>query len=173
MSAFTFGGGFVIISLMKREFVDKYKWIDEKEMLDITALAQATPGAIAVNASILIGYKLAGLKGSLITLFGTIIPPFIILSIISVSYEFVSDNIIIGFALKGMQAGVAAIILDVAISMILNLVKDKKTLSLLWLGFAFIAIFIFKLSIIIIIVVSGIMGYLYSSKNRNLQNKKS
>src|SRR5574344_1346207 len=87
LSAFTFGGGYVIVSLMKKKFVDEYHWIDEKEMLDMTAIAQSAPGSIAVNASIIIGYRVAGFLGALLTICGTILPRLVILSVISFFYE--------------------------------------------------------------------------------------
>lgn len=84
LSAFTFGGGYVIVTLMKDKFVDKYHWIEENEMLDLIAIAQSAPGAIAVNGAIVVGYKLAGLAGVLTAIFGTVLPPFLIISAISV-----------------------------------------------------------------------------------------
>jgi len=66
LSVFTFGGGYVIVSLMKKKFVDEYHWIEEDEMLDLIAIAQSAPGAIAVNGAIVVGYKLAGLPGALL-----------------------------------------------------------------------------------------------------------
>ena len=83
ISAFTFGGGFVIIPLMRKKFVFKRKMIDDEEMLDLTAIAQSAPGAIAVNASILVGYKIGGVLGALISILATVIPPFVIISVIS------------------------------------------------------------------------------------------
>ena len=82
ISTFTFGGGFVIITFMKRKFVDELHWIDEQEMLDLTALAQSSPGAIAVNAAILVGWRVAGFAGMIVATIGTILPPMIILSVI-------------------------------------------------------------------------------------------
>ena len=79
LSAFTFGGGYVIITLMKKKFVDEYHWIDEEEMLDLVAIAQSAPGPIAVNGAIVIGYKLAGVPGLLVSILGTVTPPFVIL----------------------------------------------------------------------------------------------
>ena len=76
LSAFTFGGGYVIVTLMKDKFVDKYHWIEENEMLDLIAIAQSAPGAIAVNGAIVVGYKLAGLAGVLTAIFGTVLPPY-------------------------------------------------------------------------------------------------
>lgn len=83
LSAFTFGGGYVIVTLMKKKFVDDYHWIEENEMLDLVAIAQSSPGAIAVNGAIVVGYKLAGILGTIVAIIGTVIPPFLIISIIS------------------------------------------------------------------------------------------
>lgn len=83
LSTFTFGGGYVIVTLMKNKFVDELHWIDEEEMLDLVAIAQSSPGAIAVNGAIVVGYKLAGLPGVLLSILGAILPPMIILSAIS------------------------------------------------------------------------------------------
>lgn len=87
LSTFTFGGGYVIVTLMKKKFVDDYQWIDEKEMLDLVAIAQSSPGPIAVNGAIVVGYKLAGILGAMTAILGTIIPPFLIISVISAGYH--------------------------------------------------------------------------------------
>lgn len=131
LSAFTFGGGYVIIPLMRKKFVNEYHWIEEEEMLDLVAIAQSTPGALAVNAAILVGYRLAGFFGSMVTILGTVLPPLIILSIISIAYTAFINNPIINLVLKGMQAGVAAVVIDVTISMISTMVKEKKHCLLL------------------------------------------
>ncbi len=81
LSAFTFGGGYVIITLMKKKFVNELKWIDEKEMLDLVAIAQSSPGVIAINGSIVIGYKLAGVMGIIVSVLGTVLPPFFFISV--------------------------------------------------------------------------------------------
>ncbi|MDF2485501.1 MAG: chromate transporter [Herbinix sp.] len=168
LSAFTFGGGYVIISLMRKKFVDQYKWIEENEMLDLTAIAQSTPGPIAVNASILVGYRMAGVPGALLTVIGTVLPPLIILSVISVAYTAFRDSIMVGYTLRGMQAGVAAVIIDVVINMIWNVTKEKKVFPIMLMIAAFIAVFLFDISVIIIILVSGLLGAItiYSSKNK-------
>ncbi len=87
ISAFTFGGGFVIVTFMKRKFVDELHWIDEQEMLDLIALAQSSPGAIAVNAAILVGWRVGGFVGMLVAILGTILPPMVVLSVISFFYN--------------------------------------------------------------------------------------
>ncbi|MBU3097819.1 MULTISPECIES: chromate transporter [Clostridium] len=158
LSSFTFGGGFVIIPLMKKKFVDEYKWIEEKEMFDLAAIAQSAPGAIAVNAAIIVGYRLAGVLGAMITIIGTVLPPLIILSIISVAYTAFRDSLIVKYILRGMQAGVAAVIIDVVISMASSLFKEKKLLPIMIMIGAFIATFILNINVIIIILTSGIMG---------------
>ena len=117
ISAFTFGGGFVIVTLMKKKFVDELHWITEEEMIDFTALAQSSPGAIAVNASILVGWRIGNFPGMLVAVLGTIIPPIVILSAISLFYNAFISNIYIKFLLLGMQAGVAAVILNVVMEL--------------------------------------------------------
>lgn len=129
ISAFTFGGGFVIVTFMKRKFVDTLHWLDEQEMLDFTALAQSSPGAIAVNAAILVGLKICGAAGMAAAVLGTILPPMIILSVVSFFYSAFSSNLFVALALKGMQAGVAAVILDVAWDLGEGMVKKKEPVS--------------------------------------------
>ena len=130
LSAFTFGGGYVIVTLMKDKFVDKYHWIEENEMLDLIAIAQSAPGAIAVNGAIVVGYKLAGLAGVLTAIFGTVLPPFLIISVISVFYQIFRDNFIISELLDGMQAGVGAVIASVVWDMAAGITKKKEWTSI-------------------------------------------
>lgn len=158
ISAFTFGGGFVIVTFMKRKFVDELHWIDEKEMLDMTALAQSSPGAIAVNAAILVGYKAAGLPGMMAAVLGTVIPPITILSVISLFYRAFAENRYVALVLRGMQCGVAAVILDVALGLGQKVVKAKKYMYDLILAAAFIATFFFRVNVIYIILCAAAIG---------------
>lgn len=158
LSAFTFGGGYVIVTLMKSKFVDEYKWITEKEMLNITAIAQSAPGAIAVNAAIVVGFRLAGFIGVLVAVLGTIIPPFIIISLISLFYEVFRQNQMITLLLGGMEAGVAAVVVAVSVEMALGVVKDKDTILTIMMVVAFIANAVFNVSVIIIILISVLIG---------------
>ena len=165
ISAFTFGGGYVILSLMENTFVKKLKWINKEEMLDITAIAQSAPGAVAVNASISLGYKIYGIKGALIASLGTVLPPLIIISIISIFYEKFKNNIYIGLILKGMQAGVGALIMSVVYDMVKDILKGKKIiLPLLIMVVSFILNFIFKINLIYIILGVIGLGIIYSYK---------
>jgi len=158
ISAFTFGGGFVIVTFMKRRFVDEFKWISEEEMLDMTALAQSSPGAIAVNAAILVGWKVAGFWGMVFAVLGTIIPPMVILSIISVFYKLFAENTYVAYVLRGMQSGVAAVILDVAFGLGVNVAKERNVLHIIVMAAAFIATFFFKLNVIWIILAAAVIG---------------
>lgn len=168
LSSFTFGGGFVIIPLMKKRFVDNLNWIEEEEMLNLTAIAQSSPGPVAVNASIIIGYKIAGLLGAFVSILGTVLPPLIIISIISLFYTIFKDNRVVNAVLDGMQAGVAAVIADVTIDMAYGVVKEKKTINNIVMIAAFIATYFLNINVIYIIVVCGVIGALtnYISKKK-------
>lgn len=158
LSACTFGGGFVIIPLMRKKFVEELHWIEEQEMLDLTAIAQSSPGAIAVNASILVGYHVAGISGALVTLIGTVLPPLIIISVISFFYKAFRDNPIVNMAMMGMLAGVAAVILDVVLTMTKGILKEKRLLPVLMLVVSFAAVRFFQVNIILIILTCGVIG---------------
>jgi len=162
LSAFTLGGGYVIIPLMKKNFVDKLGWLEEEEMLNIAALAQSSPGAMAVNASILVGWKLMGLTGALAAILGTVLPPFIILSVVSLFYDAFRNNAIVSAVLKGMMAGVCAVVFDVVITMGNKVIKAKKLLPIIIMTGAFIARFVLHVNIIYIILFSGTLGALVS-----------
>ena len=158
LSACTFGGGYVIVPLMRRKFAEDLKWISEEEMLDLVAISQSSPGPIAVNASILIGYRVAGVPGALLTVLGTVTPPLIIISIISLFYQAFRDNAVVSLIMKGMQAGVAAVICDVVLSMGAGVVKGKKVLPCLIMAGAFIAAYFLDVSVILIILACGVIG---------------
>lgn len=158
ISSFTFGGGFVIVTFMKKKFVDELHWIDEQEMLDMTALAQSSPGAIAVNAAILVGWQVEGLLGMIIAVLGTIIPPMVILSIISLFYTVFATNTYVALVLKGMQAGVAAVILDVVCGLGSNVIKSRSPLYIALMVAAFIANFVFNVNVILVILAAAAFG---------------
>lgn len=160
LSACTFGGGFVIIPLMRKKFVEELHWIEEQEMLDLTAIAQSSPGAIAVNASILVGYHVAGLAGALITVLGTVLPPLIIISVISFFYTAFRDNVIVNMAMTGMLAGVAAVICDVVITMGKGIFQKKRILPVVVLVTSFMAVRFWGINIILVILICAVIGAL-------------
>ena len=158
LSAFTFGGGYVIVTLMQRKFVMELHWIEREEMMDLAAIAQSAPGAVAVNASIIVGYKLGGVFGAVIACIGTVLPPLIVITAIAFVYDWFKQNAIVAALLRGMQAGVAAVIFDVVIDMALQIIKDKKPLYIILMAAAFITSYFFGLNVIIIILCCGAAG---------------
>lgn len=167
LSAFTFGGGYVIVTLMKNKFVDDYGWITEKEMLNFVAIAQSSPGAIAVNGAIVVGYKLAGFLGIFVSVLGTVIPPFVITSIISISYELFRSNVWISLLLEGMQSGVAAVVAAVSYQMAIGIMRERNKLLIGMMFVAFIASAVFQVNIMLIILISigiGLAQTFYRSR---------
>lgn len=168
ISTFTFGGGFVIITFMKRKFVDGLHWIDDQEMLDLAALAQSSPGAIAVNAAILVGWRVGGFLGMVVAVIGTILPPLTILSIISFFYAAFATNPYVALVLKGMQSGVAAVILDVVCNLGMGVVKTKSAVHMVVMAAAFCATFFFGVNVVYIILAAGLLGVILAM----VQHKK-
>ena len=158
LSAFTFGGGYVIVTLLKKKFVDECHWIEEDEMLDLVAIAQSAPGAIAVNGAIVVGYKLAGMPGAAVAIVATIIPPFVIISAISVFYEAFRDNFLVSQMLTGMQAGVGAVIASVVWQMGADVVRSKSAASVLIMAAAFAATCFFGVNVVLVILAAAGVG---------------
>lgn len=158
LSAFTFGGGFVIIPLMRKKFVEQLHWIEDQEMMDLTAIAQSSPGAIAVNASILVGYRVAGIPGALVTVVGTVLPPLVIISVISGFYAAFRDNVFVSMAMDGMLAGVACVICDVVLTMGKSVLQLKRLLPIATLVLSFVAVYFFNVNIMLIILICGVLG---------------
>lgn len=158
LSAFTFGGGYVIVSLLKEKFVDQLHWLDEDEMLDLVAIAQSSPGAIAVNGAIVVGDKLAGIPGVLCSVLGAIIPPFVILTVISFFYDAFKNNFVIQALLTGMKAGVSAVIISVVYDMASGIVKSRDLVLMCVMVLAFIANYFFKVNVIYIILICAALG---------------
>ena len=158
ISAFTFGGGFVIVTLMKRRFVDELSWLDDQEMLDLTALAQSAPGPIAVNAAIQVGWRVAGFPGMLAAVAGTALPPLVILSILSRFYALFAANPWVALALKGLQAGVAAVIFDVVLSMGGKVLRDGSWLHTALMIAAFVATWCLRVNVVLVIAAAAAIG---------------
>lgn len=159
ISAFTIGGGFVIIPLLKAKFVDEYGWLNDKEALNLVAIAQSAPGVVAANAAISMGYRMAGFKGSLIALLATVLPPLITLSIISYCYDFFASNQYIQLMLKGMQCGATAIILNVALDLLIKEWKKKLLIPLLIIVGTFVANYFFDINLMYAILIDALIGF--------------
>lgn len=160
ISAFTFGGGFVIVSLMKKKLVDELHWLTEEEMLDMTALAQSAPGPIAVNAAILVGRRIAGVAGMLSAVVGTLIPPIVIIGVISLIYAQFASNEWVKAALAGMSCGVAAVIADVVCGLGGKIVKGRDLIRMALMVIAFVLTFFLKVNVIFIILGAIAVGVL-------------
>ena len=166
LSAFTFGGGYVIVTLMKKKFVDQYHWIEENEMLDLVAIAQSSPGAIAVNGAIVVGYKLAGMVGAVTAIIATIIPPFLIISLISVFYNAFSNSFLISQLLEGMQAGVGAVIASVVYEMAAEVIHGRKLSSIGVMAAAFAATCFLNVNVIYVVVICILIGIIQTFIHR-------
>ena len=159
ISAFTVGGGFVLIPLMKAKYVDEYGWMKENESLDLVSIAQSAPGAVAVNASIIMGYRLGGILGTFTALLATVLPPLFTLTVVSYCYDAFATNPYVRMFLKGMQCGVTAILLDVVLGLLVKQVKKKLALPLLIMAGTFIASYFLKIDIMHIILVDAVIGF--------------
>jgi chromate transporter len=158
LSAFTFGGGYVIVPLMQKRFVKELKWIGEDEMLDLVAIGQSAPGPIAVNTSILVGYRMAGIPGALLTVLGTVLPPLIVITVISYFYIAFRDNHLVKALFRGMQAGVAAVIADVVIEMAAKIIKNRRLSAIIVMVLAFAAAVLLDVNIVVILLACGLLG---------------
>ena len=171
LSAFTFGGGYVIVTLMKKKFVDQYHWIEENEMLDLVAIAQSSPGAIAVNGAIVVGYKLAGMVGAVTAIIATIIPPFLIISLISVFYNAFRNSFLISQLLEGMQAGGGAGIASVVYEMAAGVDCGKNPVSILIMAGAFAATCFFGVNVVYVVLACGLIGVVRTIIERKGEKK--
>ena len=158
ISACTFGGGLVIMSMLQKKFVEELKWIEQEEMMDLIAIAQSCPGVMAVNSSTIIGYRVAGIPGAALTLVGTVLPPMIILSVISVFYRQFRDNRIVSLLLKGMQAGVAGVLIYLTGTMCQTALKDRRPVFLVLLILSAVAVIGFNVDVILVILFCGLVG---------------
>lgn len=158
LSAFTFGGGYVIVTLLKTKFVNELHWIDEEEMLDLVAIAQSSPGAIAVNGAIVVGYKLAGGAGVFVSVKGAVIPPILVISVVSACYDAFASNWFVSAMLRGMNAGVGAVIASVVYDMGKSVMKEKQIASIIVMFGSFAASYIFGINVMIVITAAACIG---------------
>lgn len=151
ISAFTFGGGYVVIPMIQKYYVDKKGLFTQEELMEMAAIAQSSPGAIAINLSVLAGYRCAKLKGAIISCCSAVLPPLLILSVISLGYQAFRDNTAVSAILAGMQAGVCALIVDLVITMCSTLFQTQpKSISIL-IPFSFLTCFFLQVNIALIL----------------------
>lgn len=160
LSAFTFGGGYVIVPLMRKRFVEEKHWLEDEEMLDVVAIAQSAPGVIAVNASVLTGYRIAGILGAFVTVVATVLPPLIVISVIAGFYTAFRDNAAVAAVMRAMQAAVAAVIVDAVFKMGATAVKDRGVVAPVVMVACFLASYVLHINVAVIILVCGVLGAL-------------
>ena len=157
ISAFTFGGGYVVVPMVRRYFVWKKRYFTEEELMNMAAVAQSSPGAIAINLSALAGYRTAGFAGVVISCIAAVLPTLVILGIISAFYKIFIANAVVAAVLKGMEAGVVAIMVDLIIDMCGMIFKEKSVFLSLMIPAAFLANFIFHVNAICILLVCCVL----------------
>lgn len=161
IGAFTFGGGYAMIALLQREFVDEKKWIDKNDFIDLVAIAESTPGPMAINCATYIGYKVAGFWGSIAATVAVCLPSFAIIYLISMFFDAFLSFKYVEYAFKGIQVCVTYLILSAGIKMISQLKKDPMSVTILSLTvtlMVFFSVFSVSFSSIFFILISGAVG---------------
>ncbi|EEH96469.1 chromate transporter [Clostridium tertium] len=162
IGAFTFGGGYAMIPLIEEEVVNNKKWLEKEEFMDVLVVSQSLPGALAVNCSIFLGYKIGGLIGAIMALLAVILPSFIIIIIIAAFFMQFRNNYYVNAAFKGITAAVPMLVLVGAISLSKGL--EKSTRTIVTIIVALIALTLFDIHPIIVIIVSAIYGVIFLRK---------
>ena len=158
---FTFGGGYAMIALFENEFVEKKKWLEKDEFLDVAAIAESTPGPIAINAATYIGYKNAGIIGSIIATLGICIPSFIIVYAISLFFDAFLSLTLVAYAFKGIQICVVYLILTAGLKMLAHMKKNAFNIiiiSITLICMVVFSLFAVKFSTIFYMMISGVCG---------------
>ena len=158
---FTFGGGYAMIALLENEFVEKKKWLEKDEFLDVAAIAESTPGPIAINAATYIGYKNAGIIGSMIATLGICIPSFVIIYAISLFFDAFLSLTLVAYAFKGIQICVVYLILSAGLRMLKQMKKTAFNviiISATIICMVVLSLFAVKFSTIFYILISGALG---------------
>jgi len=162
IGAFTFGGGYAMLAIMQREFVDREQILTESDFLDIAAIAQSLPGPVAVNTSVFVGYKIKGRRGSLVALLGTVLPSLITIMLLATFYYKIKDIETIQLFFKGVRPAIVSLIFLSAIRLSKPIEKTKFNISIVLLSLA--GIVILKIHPIFIIIICATIGYLYNRK---------
>ena len=177
IGAFTFGGGYAMLSLLENEFVEKKKWLSKDEFLDMVAIAESTPGPIAINSATFIGHKAAGVIGSTFATLGVVLPSFIIIYIISLFLDAFLGFTLVANAFRGIQACVVYLIGSTGIKLLKQM--DKKPLPIAIMSTVLVcmvafSVFAIKFSSIVFILISGAIGVIafYSKKQNGKEEEK-
>lgn len=159
----TFGGGYAIMPIIKKVYVNEKKALEEEKMFNLIALAQSIPGAMAINTSMLVGYELRGILGAVVSLIGAVLPPFLVISFVFYFYTFFKTNVQLQYILSGMRGAVSAVMAYSAYDMVKSLFKKNVVFSLILLITSFSVAWFTNLSVGYIMLVAGIIGFVYFS----------
>ena len=160
---FTFGGGYAMISLIDSECVGRRKWITHDELMNITAIAESTPGPIAINCATYVGYQQAGYLGAVLSTIGMVIPSFVVIYLISMFFDNILEITLVANAFKGIKIAVGVLILSVAIKMLQKMHKRRFPITIMSSSFItmlLIHVFNIRFSSIYIIIMAGLVGFL-------------
>lgn len=175
IGAFTFGGGYAMLSLLENEFVEKRGWLTKEEFLDMVAIAESTPGPIAINSATYIGYKTAGALGSALSTLGVVLPSFIIIYVISLFLDKFLTFTLVANAFKGIQACVVYLIGSVGIKMFKQMKKKPLNIAIMatvLVCMIVLSLFAVKFSSIIYILISGALGIIAFYTERRKEAEK-
>ena len=158
---FTFGGGLAMLSLIEEECVGKRHWITHEDVMDVTVIAESTPGPVAINCATFVGFQQAGILGAIVATVGVVIPSFVIIYGIALFMNDFMEYTIVANALKGIAVAVGITILDVGISMIIGMKKNKQSVGIMLTAFVLMLltdIFAWNLSSVTLLFVAAIFS---------------
>nr|WP_207729577.1 chromate transporter [Clostridium chrysemydis] len=159
IGAFTFGGGYAMIPIIEKEVVEKNEWVSKDEFMDMLVVAQSLPGAMSVNTSIFIGYKIGGVLGAVMALLGVALPSFLIILLVATVFMQFRSNYYVNLAFKGISAAVPVLVLTGVVSLSKGVDKNKRNIIIFVISL--IALIIFKVNPIIVIIISAIFGAIF------------
>ena len=156
---FTLGGGYAMIPLIEDEVVNKHRWVEKEEMLDLIAIAQSCPGVFAINIAIFVGYKLQKIRGAICTTLGTVLPSFLIILAIAIFFKQFEDNKVVAAIFRGIRPAVVALIAVPTFRLGQRANLNRYTI---WIPVVCaLAIWALGVSPIYIIIIAGLAGYIY------------
>ena len=158
---FTFGGGYAMIALLEREFVDKKKWLGKDEFLDMVAIAESTPGPVAINGATYVGYTVAGFFGALLSTVAVCIPSFVIIYVISLFFDAFLSLTYVAYAFEGIRVCVAYLVLSAGVRMLREMKKNPLSILLLCVvtvGVVLTTFFAVNFSSVLWILLGAVLG---------------
>lgn len=154
----TANSGYAVLAVVQDEFVKKRAWFTEEEMADFIAIVQSTPGAMAVNISMIVGYESAGILGSFAAVLGCILPPLVVMIIVTFFYEVIVSNSYVYLFMRGMQLGVVGMLLDVIIGLFNNVIRSERLYPIILIALAFLYVRLTDFSIFYLALACAAAG---------------